>query len=225
MYRLSRGYGSEVCTIGYVTLGKLCNVTRNTVKSAVKSLIASGWIECLEQGAGADHSTYKVNLPLAAVAKSGTPKIGRQRVGTPNSTMPNDGMAANEGGESITGMPAIAGIPVDGPIKETDNTKEITHTTQAVRVGSRFSMEECRRYAEHLHNTGQGITNPGGYATKIFRSGEADAFIDAFLNPQAQLDISKCPACRGSNFVYIDSSNPDRGVKPCKHIELLTQNP
>jgi len=81
-------------------------------------------------------------------------------------------------------------------------------------------LEECRRYAEHLKQTGQGITNPGGYATKIFRSGEADAFIEAFLNPQAPLDIDQCPDCRGSNFIYIDPSNHDRGVRPCKHEAL-----
>jgi hypothetical protein len=223
MYRLSRGYGSEVCTIGYVTLGKLCNITRNTVKSAVRSLIASGWIECLEQGAGADHSTYRINLPLAAVVKSGTPKIGRQRFTTPNVTMPDGGVAANEGSESIAGMPAIAGIPADDPIKEIESSKERTHTTQGVRVGSRFRLEECRRYAEHLHNTGQGITNPGGYATKIFRSGEADALIEAFLNPPTQIDISKCQDCRGTGFIYVDQLNHDRGVKQCKHTGLTQQ--
>jgi hypothetical protein len=68
----------------------------------------------------------------------------------------------------------------------------------------------------------QGITNPGGYATKIFRSGEADAFIGAFLNPSGQIGISKCEDCRGSGFIYIDQSNPDRGVRPCKHDRLKT---
>jgi hypothetical protein len=93
-----------------------------------------------------------------------------------------------------------------------------------VSVLSRFSLEECRRYADHLKTTGQGIKNPGGYATKIFRSGEADTLIEAFLNPRAAVDMDKCPACRGSNFIYIDASNPDKGVRPCKHDELLKQN-
>ena len=219
MYRLSRGYGSEVCTIGYVTLGKLCNISRNTVKSAVKSLISAGWIECLEQGVGADHSTYKINLPPATVVKSGTPKTGRLKSTTPNPGMPDVGMATDEGSESITGIPAIAGIPVDGPIKEIKSSKEITHTTQAVSVGSRFNLEECRRYAEHLKQTGQGITNPGGYATMIFRSGEADTLIEQFLKPQ--LDITKCPDCSGTGHVYIDPNDLDRGVKRCAHTPLL----
>jgi hypothetical protein len=224
MYRLSRGYGSDVCTIGYLTLGKLCNISRNTVKTAVKSLITSGLIECLEQGAGADHSTYKIKLPPAAVAKSGIPKIGRQKNSTPDPGIASGGVVADEIVESNPGVPAIDGIPADGPIKEIISSKEKIHTTQNVSVSSRFSLEECRRYADHLKQTGQGITNPGGYATKIFRSGEADTFIEAFLNPQAPINISKCPTCRGSNFVYIDASNPDRGVKPCRHEELLNQN-
>jgi hypothetical protein len=230
MYRLSRGYGSEVCTIGYVTLGKLCNITRNTVKGAVKSLIASGWIECLEQGTGADHSTYKINIPSATVAKSGTPKSGtpksgRQKLGTPNdgvviNGIPTAGMVRNESKLSFPGMPAIAGIPGNGPIKEIKSSIEITHTTQGVSVGSRFSIEECRRFADHLKESGQGITNPGGYATKIYRSGEADALVAAFLNPPAQIDVSRCEECGGSGYIYIESSNPDRGVRPCKHEGL-----
>jgi hypothetical protein len=29
-------------------------------------------------------------------------------------------------------------------------------------MGSKFTIEECRKYAEHLRATGQGINNPGG---------------------------------------------------------------
>jgi hypothetical protein len=97
---------------------------------------------------------------------------------------------------------------------------ESTQTQQSVSAGSRFSLEECRRYGNYLKATGQGITNPGGYATKIFRSGEADAFIEAFMTPSAQLDITQCRDCRGIGFIYIDPSNHDRGVRPCKHDSL-----
>ena len=50
-------------------------------------------------------------------------------------------------------------------------------------MGSKFSLEECQRYAAHLKSTGQGITNPGGYATKIHRSGETDSLTEKFINP------------------------------------------
>jgi hypothetical protein len=230
MYRLSRGYGSETCTIGYVTLGRLCNITRNTVKSAVKSLVASGWIECLEQGTGADHSTYRINLPAATVPKLGTPKYNTPKFGMRKSSIPDNriptegtpesGMVKDESDRAIAGIPTVAGIPGDDPIKEKKSTKEITHTTQVVSVASRFNLEECRRYAEHLKATGQGITNPGGYATKIFRSGEADALIDVFLKPHTTIDITQCPDCTGSGFIYVDPSNHDRGVKHCKHENL-----
>jgi hypothetical protein len=106
------------------------------------------------------------------------------------------------------------------PIKEINTQKENTQTQAGVGVASRFSLEDCRRYADHLKTTGQGIANPGGYATKIFRSGEADALIEVFLSPQSELDISKCADCLGTGFIYIDPSNRDRGVKPCKHDGL-----
>ena len=48
--------------------------------------------------------------------------------------------------------------------------------------GSKFSYEQCHDYAKHLRATGQGITNPGGYATAIRKSGEMDIFIEAWLS-------------------------------------------
>ncbi len=64
--------------------------------------------------------------------------------------------------------------------KEVLNTH--THTQLDVCVGSRFSLEECRRFAESLR--GEGIQNPGGYATTIHRSGEADDRVEAFIEQQ-----------------------------------------
>jgi hypothetical protein len=58
-------------------------------------------------------------------------------------------------------------------------------------VGSKFSLEECRRYAESLR--GEGIQNPGGYATAIHRSGEADDRIEAFLSRQERAGREEKP--------------------------------
>jgi hypothetical protein len=89
-----------------------------------------------------------------------------------------------------------------------------------VGVGSRFTHEECRKYADHLRKTGQGITNPGGYATTIYRTGEADELIEMWLNPPVQIDISQCPECQGRGFAYVDRTNHDKGVRLCKHEKL-----
>jgi hypothetical protein len=86
---------------------------------------------------------------------------------------------------------------------------------------SKFSIDECRRYAEHLKATGQGITNPGGYATKIHRTGEADASIQTFLKPVPplkQVDISQCPDCKGTGYYY--PKGIEHGVARCKHEAL-----
>ncbi len=86
-------------------------------------------------------------------------------------------------------------------------------------MGSKFSLEECRRFAEHLQKTGQGINNPGGYATAIFRSSEFDEQIEAFLKPPAApLDASSCPECGGTGFYYPEGV--EKGVKICKHEKL-----
>jgi hypothetical protein len=88
-------------------------------------------------------------------------------------------------------------------------------------VGSKFTLEECRRYAKHLQATGQGINNPGGYATTIHRTGEADEAIAAYLSPveaSPLVDVSQCPDCQGSGFYY--PNGLAGGVAKCKHVNM-----
>lgn len=199
LYRLSWGWDSSTCIIGLPKLAKRCNLAISTTQVAVNSLIEKRLIKKLGavHGKGKEQGAiYEVIPPNAQVRAQGLPKSGR--------------------------LPKFSSLPESGT-NIINTHKENTQTQAGVSVGSRFTLEECRRYANHLKQTGQGITNPGGYATKIHRSGEADALINTFLNPPAAIDISKCPSCRGSNFVYIDTSNPDKGVRPCRHEELLNQ--
>jgi hypothetical protein len=93
-----------------------------------------------------------------------------------------------------------------------------------VGVGSKFTLEDCQKYATYLHASGRGITNPGGYATSIYRSGEADALIEKFLHPPEPaelLDTSQCPDCHGTGFWYPEGIGG--GVKKCKHERLKEQ--
>jgi len=87
--------------------------------------------------------------------------------------------------------------------------------------GSKFSLDDCRRYADYLHKSGQGIVKPGGYATTIFRTGEADSLIERFLNPEIpkDLDLSKCPDCKGTGFIYPQGITGGVVAK-CKHEKL-----
>jgi DNA-binding Lrp family transcriptional regulator len=195
LYRLSWGYGKETCNISNGRLAERANLKLTVTRRAIRDLESKGLIQKISYTWGKKHAQgIEYRIPLPDMLS----RAGR--------LSPEDN------------------LPPGGPIKEINTQKEITQTQTGVSASSRFSLAECRRYAEHLQQTRQGITNPGGYATKIFRSGEADAFIEAFLNLQTPLDISKCPACQGSNFVYLDSSNPDLGVRPCRHEELLNQN-
>jgi hypothetical protein len=140
-------------------------------------------------------------LPQAARAKSSSPAI---------SSLP----AKNSAGEEIAD-------------NKVNTLKENTQTQDAppagVCVGSKFTLEECRRYAKHLQSTGQGINNPGGYATTIHRTGEADVLIENFLHPEvvstpSNLDASQCPDCNGTGFYYPQGT--EGGVARCKHERL-----
>ncbi|MGA9774149.1 MAG: Lrp/AsnC family transcriptional regulator [Blastocatellia bacterium] len=191
LYRLTWGFSRETCTISYQRIAERTNMSSKSAQRAVGKLEGKGLIRKVGQ------------------------VIGYQKEqGIEFSVVPAPRLAleSRQAGQSRL-------------VRETDMIDSVflidnTQTQAGVSVGSRFSLEECLRFADHLKATNQGITNPGGYATKISRSGEADALIAAFLNPPARLDPSQCPDCSGSNFIYIDPSNRDRGVRPCKHERL-----
>jgi len=208
LYRLTWGYERPRVVVGFPKLADRANVGESTARAAAKALEKKGLI--LRHGVvfGLNHEQgieWEVIPPPALVKYLKLREERRQR------------------GSKLKGPSKSEGPADFGPMK--DNvlfSKEHTQTQVGVGTGSSFSLEDCRKYAEHLKQTGQGITNPGGYATKVFRSGEADALIETFLNPPAPLDINMCPDCHGSNFIYIDPTNPDRGVRPCKHNSLKT---
>jgi hypothetical protein len=203
LYRLSWGYEktpdatSARCILGFPRLAERSNMSESGARLAANGLIKKGLVRKVGMVFGKNREQgieWEVFAPPALIKYRASRGKGPAR---------NDGPL----------RPA--------PLK--DNvlfTKEHTQTQKGVSVASRFTLEECKRYANHLKQTEQGITNPGGYATKIFRSGEADALIEAFLNPPTRLDPSQCPDCGGSNFIYIDQADRDKGVKPCRHERL-----
>jgi hypothetical protein len=81
-------------------------------------------------------------------------------------------------------------------------------------------MEACREYATHLYKSGQGITNPGGYATTIYRSGEADEMMRDFFKAE-RVDISQCPDCNGQGINITKYMESDGQItEKCKHENL-----
>src|ERR1044072_510973 len=200
LYRLTWGRGEPFIRVSLPRLAVRCNMSERTTHDALSKLISKGLV------------------------RKGATTIGKGREqGIEYWVTPAPRLANSASLEKYASLENLTGLANSASNKELNTHKDNTQTQTGVGVKSSFTLEECRRYADHLKQTGQGITNPGGYATKIFRSGEADVFIDTFLNPPAGTDISKCPSCRGSNFVYIDTNNPDKGVRPCKHDELLNQ--
>jgi len=134
------------------------------------------------------------------------------------------------------------------PYKEhsPQNTQGTNHThkqTELRAVGaspvvvgadSKFSLEDCQRYADHKHASGQGVTNPGGLAISIHRTGAQDAQIAEWLaqvDPErvrsgelpapTLVDVSACPDCHGTRFYYPEGTG--KGVLKCKHERLDEQ--
>jgi hypothetical protein len=203
LYRLSWGWDKDSCFISNPRLSERSNVPLTTMRRVVKALIAKGLVEITDRRFGSNQEqgiTYRVSKldsPSTAGRLSTTDRLS-------------------------TVAPII--------IK---HTKQHTHTgaapsdeqkgraTRGVGVGSRFSVEECRRYAEHLRSTGQGINNPGGYATTIHRTGEVDQLIEGFLklsSDTSSVDFSNCLDCQGTGFYY--PKGKEHGVAKCPHASL-----
>jgi DNA-binding Lrp family transcriptional regulator len=190
LYRLSWGYGKDTCNISNPRLAERANLKLTVTRRAVRDLEKKGLIQ-------------KISYTWGKNQSQGI----EYRLPLPDSLSRADKLSSDDN------------LSPRAPIKEINTQKEISQT-QALRVSSRFTLEECRRYAEHLKATGQGIMNPGGYATKIFRSGEADSQIETFLHPQTKHSIADCSLCGGSGFIYVDPASPDKGVRPCRHEGL-----
>jgi hypothetical protein len=200
LYRLSAGWDSDVCTVSIGKLVTTCNIGATQVRQYLRELETAGYIRRLGEDIAnknieARGIKFRVLLPRMPPA--------RIRTGS------EKGRGSNSEPNKVNTQ------------KETTQTQE---PAVGVRVGSKFSVEECRRYAKHLQQTGQGINNPGGYATTIHRTGEADELIESFLNPPVltpAIDASQCPDCKGSGFYY--PNGPTGGVAKCKHEGLARE--
>jgi hypothetical protein len=194
LYRLSWGFGKDFCTIGLPKLAERSGLKPTATHGAVARLTKKGLVIKAAATFGKNKEqgiTYRLPLPEWLVRN--------ERLSLNERLSPND---SNK----------------EKTHKNTHNTEEAP--AAGVRVGSRFTIEECRRYAKHLQSTGQGIKNPGGYATTIKRTGEADELIAAFLvpvEPSPTVDVSQCPDCGGSGF---KPSVTGAGVAKCKHERL-----
>ena len=219
LYRLSRGWRSEECEVGLGTLARYCVMSRSQVQRSVAKLIDKGLVESLGNSkiGAKEGNRYRV-LP-------GLQTIPRQTIPSETivaSTIPSQTIVPEEKTSTHQNTVVRQGIVPQTTNKNINKEyKNNTHTEAGVGVGvgSKFSLEECRRFAVHLQKTGQGINNPGGYATAIFRSGEFDPQIEAFLKPPAtSAKADSCPDCGGTGFYYPDGV--ERGVKICKHDKL-----
>lgn len=125
LYRLSVGFNSESCTIGYGGLSKRTHLARNAVIKAIKGLIAKGYLQA--NGQSQDGTTFKLTIPHDGIPQNGIPLNGIPQGGIPRDStpgiprdgIPQDGIPSQTPEES-TKIPAIPrhGIPPEVPNKD-----------------------------------------------------------------------------------------------------------
>ncbi len=219
----------------YPGLAKLCadvSLSDKPVTRAIEELSSALLLEVKRRGQGKTNLYILKDFNFTPQAPNGSEsRIGESPIlESENLRIKNRRISESIIGESPTLKSEILRISNKRIEKDSEEeTPRETHPHKSARagraggvgVGSKFSPEECRQYAKHLHETGQGITNPGGYATTIHRSGEADDLIEQFFRPRAStgsFDASKCPDCQGTGFWY--PQGMERGVSKCKHARL-----
>ena len=200
LYRLAWGRGCPNCLISLPKLARRSNLSPRSTADAVSLLESKGLIRkgAAITGKGKEQGIEYWVTPAPALAKTASLAISAS--------------------QARTASPAESARSIE--YKEVTTHEENTQTQACVGVASRFTLEECRRYADHLQKSGQGITNPGGFATTIHRTGEADALVESFLNPKPERsDISNCPDCKGQGFKVIEKDGREGAVK-CRHDRL-----
>ena len=231
MALLSYAWTNQSC---YPGLAKLCSdvsLSDKPVTKAIEELSNAELLEVKRRGQGKTNLYILKDFQFTQKAPNGSePRIGESpNQESENLRIKNRSTSGSRNGETPALKSEKLRIPSKRIEKDTEEKRpEETHshkterTAGGVGVGSKFTLEECRRYAAHLHATGQGITNPGGYATTIYRSGEVDPIIEEFLQPIAPAsepaDTSECPDCHGTGFWY--PKGVERGVSKCKHEQL-----
>lgn len=207
LYRDSRGWKSDVCEISHAEIVRSCNISKSQSQRTLAKLSAKGLIVNLGRSkSGPERNRFKVLPGVPIVPQK---NISREDISREEADVPPENK--------------VSGRDISQANTNKNNNKDLvnTHTQPNVGVGSKFSLEECKRYAEHLQKTGQGINNPGGFAMAIFRSGLADGEISGFLNPAAAappIDMSTCPDCGGTGAYYPEGY--DKGVARCRHEKL-----
>ncbi|HKC65411.1 MAG TPA: helix-turn-helix domain-containing protein [Pyrinomonadaceae bacterium] len=227
MALLSYAWTNRAC---YPGLAKLCtdvSLSDKPVTKAIEELSNASLLEVKRRGQG------KTNLYILkdfVFSQEGANGYGSRFGESPNQESENLRIKNRTTSGSRNGTsPSLKSEKRRIPNKRIEKDKEEepqeeTHAHKSERgvgVGSKFTLEDCQKYATYLHASGQGITNPGGYATTIFRSGEADALIEKFLNPPSSEelpDTSQCLDCHGTGFWY--PKGISNGVKKCKHERL-----
>jgi predicted transcriptional regulator len=222
------------CFPSYQTIADLLGISRNTAMKGVDMLVERGLIgkEARTNKSGAPTSNDYTILCVEKQSK-------QQKIGVVQNL---------DRGSANSALPLVQnldrGSANSAPEQDPINKTQLNHTQQqnslravgapdvVVCSNSKFSLEDCQRYAKHLHASGQGVTNPGGFARTIHKSGMEDSQIVSWLaevEPERVhsgeleapllIDASACTVCRGSKFFYPDA-DLTKGVRRCTHPAL-----
>lgn len=116
LYRLSRGWQRETCSVGYRGLATATNLGKNTAIRCVEKLIAKGLVVRVSAGTGDTACVYRVIEPTV-------PTTGTQKKGVP-----------------ISGIPTVGTVPTTGPNKGREKDKENVGTVAVAPAPDKFQI-------------------------------------------------------------------------------------
>ncbi len=165
-----------------------CDLSERQARRVVRALVVMKLLVpvAYEKG-GRGHATqYRVDL------SAGKPKPLYNRRSKSDTQMSpfTNAKSDNSDSKSMTSrkQKADTQMPPQPPIEPAIKPPHIQHGVSPLkptgRVGSKFSLEEIRCYVKHCMSKGQQIRSVGAYARALYKSGNADDEIEAFLKPE-----------------------------------------
>lgn len=217
LFRLSHGFDKPTCIISLPKLAERANIGTTATHNGIKRLITKNLVEKKTYivGKGKEQGIeFSLTFPAWLTPNASHARDASHAFNAPikdkdlKHTHTHAREDAHEAAETAPPENSPAAVAVC-----------VEEESEAGKTKSRFTFAECRRYAESLRQ--EGIVNPGGYATKLHRSGEADSSIEIFLTPpiaSPTVNTSQCPDCHGTGFWY--PQGKENGVAKCQHRQL-----
>lgn len=166
LYRLSYGWGKNICSVGYTDLTKNTNLCKETVRKSIKRLVSRGYIEILRSDFKIK-TVYRVYLPKEVPENIVNGTVLKYSTVLNNGTVPENSTVLKNGTGQYQKM--VHPVPENGTVPFSEQSSNIltNNDLQTQKNQKKESIDILNRYI--IDNTPP--TPPRG------KTGEGEEFV------------------------------------------------